>query len=64
MGLISLGNFFLATECLKQQLLEQNRIIRKVVGQGNHGPDYTGSGYVAWGQNLMRAVAPKVKTIE
>ena len=30
----------------------------------HHGPDYTGSGYVAWGQNLMRAVAPKVKTVE
>ena len=63
-SLISLGNFFLTAERLKQQLLEQNRIIRKVVGQGNHGPDYTGSGHVAWGQNLMRAVAPKVKTIE
>ena len=46
-GLISLGNFFLATECLKQQLLEQNGIIRKVVGQGNHGPNYTGASYVA-----------------
>ena len=63
-GLISLGNFFLAVECLKQQLLEQNGIIRRGVGQANQGPDYTGSGYIAWSQNLMRAIAPKVKTVE
>ena len=46
-SLISLGNFFLAIECLKQHVLEQNGVIRKIVGQRNHGPDYTGSGYVA-----------------
>lgn len=28
----------------KQHLLEQHRIIKKLIGQGNHGPDYTGSG--------------------
>lgn len=41
-GLISPGNFFLTAECLKQQLHKQNRIVRKVVGQGNHGPDIPG----------------------
>jgi hypothetical protein len=58
------GDFFLAIKCLKQQLLEQNGIIKKVIGQRNHGPDYTGSNNVARPLDLTRTVAPKIKTIE
>lgn len=54
----------MATECLKQPLLEQNGVVREIIGQRNHDPDYTGSGDVEWGQNLMRTIAPQVKTVE
>gem|GEM_PF-3599973 len=49
---------------LRKQLLEQDRVIRKVIGQWNHGPDYTGSGNETGCQNLMRTVAPEVETIQ
>ena len=64
MSLISLKGFLLTIEGLKQQLLEQNRNIRKVIGQSNHGPDYTGSCHVARRQYLMRTITPELKTVE
>ena len=47
MRLQHFGCFCLTSQRLKQQLLEQNRIIWEVIGPGNHGPDYTGSGHEA-----------------
>ena len=64
MGFQHLSCFCLASQCLKQQLLEQNRIIRKVIGQGNHRPDYTGSGDETRRQNLMRTITPEIKSVE
>ena len=58
LSLIRLGCLLLKIECLKQPLLEQNRIIKKVIGQRNLGPDDTGSRHVGRRQNLMRTVAP------
>ncbi|VVM46689.1 hypothetical protein PS655_06073 [Pseudomonas fluorescens] len=52
------------TDHLLKQLPEQNRIIRKVFGHGNHAADYTESGDVSRRQNLMRAVAPEVEAVE
>lgn len=49
---------------LRKQLLEQYGIVRKVIGHGNHGPDYTGSGDETWRQNLMGTIAPEVKAVE
>ncbi|MNO28330.1 hypothetical protein D3C76_182210 [compost metagenome] len=49
---------------LLKQLVEQNRIVRKVCGHGNHAADYTESGDVSRLQNLMRTVAPEVEAIE
>ena len=59
-----MGLFLLAGERLKQQLLEQGRIIRKLIRQRKHGPDYTATRHVAWGQNLMSAVASEISTVE
>src|SRR5690606_29158105 len=47
-----------------QYLLEQNGIIWKIFGQGIHALDYTESGDESRRQNLVRPVAPEVKTIE
>ncbi|WP_445261137.1 hypothetical protein, partial [Pseudomonas sp. RA_15y_Pfl1_P12] len=47
-----------------KHLLEQNRIIGEVVGHGNHGPDYIQLRDKSRRQNLMRTVAPKIKTVE
>ncbi len=49
---------------LFKQLLEQNRIVRKVFGHGNHAADYTESGDVSRRQNLMRTVTPEVEAVE
>ena len=49
---------------LRKQLLEHGRVIRKVIGRWNHGPDYTGSGDEAGCQNLMWTVAPEVEAVE
>lgn len=48
----------------KQKLFQQNRIVGKGFWHGNHAVDYTDSGYKARRQNLMRTVAPEVKTIQ
>ena len=40
-SLVCLYGYVLAAECLKQHFLEQNRVIRKVFGQGSHAQDYT-----------------------
>ncbi|MNV55231.1 hypothetical protein D3C71_1474580 [compost metagenome] len=49
---------------LRKHLLEQFRIIGEVFGHGNHALDYTESGHVSRRQNLMRTVAPQIKTIK
>lgn len=41
MNLVCLSRYLLTTECLKQHLLEQNRIIGKVFGYQIHAGDYT-----------------------
>ena len=49
---------------LQQQLLEQNRVVGKGFGHGQHAVDYTGSGHETWGQHLVRAVAPEVDAVQ
>lgn len=49
---------------LRKHLLEQYGFIGEVFGHGNHAVDYTESGDKSRCQNLMRAIAPEVKTIE
>ena len=51
------------TQHLLKQLFEQNRVVRKVFGHGNHALDYTESGDESRRQNLMRTVAPQIKTV-
>ncbi|MNR22191.1 hypothetical protein D3C85_1391320 [compost metagenome] len=45
-------------------MLERCRVIGKVVGPGNHGPDYTQSRDKSGRKNLIWTVAPQVKTVE
>ncbi len=47
-SLISLGNFLLRLSASAASARGKGGI-RKIVRQRNHGPDYTGSGYVLWG---------------
>jgi hypothetical protein len=49
---------------LRKHLLEQFRIIGEVFGHGNHALDYTESGDESRRQNLMRTVAPQIKTVQ
>jgi hypothetical protein len=52
------------TQHLLKQSLEQNRVVRKVFGHGNHALDYTESGDESRRQNLMQTVAPQIKTVQ
>lgn len=63
MNVLALLRFTL-TDDLREQLLEQNRIVKKVFGHGNHAVDYADSGDEARRQNQMRTVAPEVEGVE
>jgi hypothetical protein len=47
---------------LLKQLREQNRVLRKIFGNGNHAADYIELGDESRRQNLMRKFASKIKT--
>ncbi len=51
-------------QSLRQQLLEWNRIIRKVAKHGNHAVDHTGSGDIVWRQYLVRSIEPETRFVE
>jgi hypothetical protein len=52
------------TQHLRKQSLEQNRVVRKVFGHGNHAPVYTESGDESRRQNLMWSVTPQIKAVQ
>lgn len=52
------------TQHLRKQLPEQNRVVRKVFGHGNHALDYTQSGDDSRGKNLMWTVAPQIIAVQ